>query len=120
MQVKVKVKEKKVNNKIGYSFVYDGKEYQRVEEIIKSNFAYLGDFYKKVLGVSDDESKIAGWRPNHRFIDRTALDGWQQMMKDGGKVEVITKTADIPLIEIVLRANNEPDYLSDFFPEGQK
>lgn len=87
-----------VNGRTKVSYLYEGKEYPDVKQILYHFYKDLGEFYEKEFGVDREDAYMAEWNPNSGFF--SDCYGWSKFIKDKGKIEkkVITEEVELSYI----------------------
>lgn len=87
---------RKVNGNEDIFYRYQGKEYEKLSQILKEEFKDQGEFYHKIAGVDREKAYLAGWHPDHRNFS-TECDGWEKFIEDEGRIneEIIEEQVDV-------------------------
>jgi hypothetical protein len=97
----------KINGAEYVQYIYNGKTYQKLSDLLFENFQNHGEFYKKIFGVDEEDAKLAGWSPSICSFSRANI-GFEKFIKDKGKIkkEIIEET-------ISLKEAVEQEYFKD-------
>lgn len=100
--MKILVKKIRTGTRTYTTYPYGGEDYQTLASRLFAEFRTQGEFYEKVLGVSQEWARWAGWHPENGIFD-TRDPGWKKMIEDEGKINADTTQEEVDIKTLLFR-----------------